>query len=310
MIKLIDLLTEKTNLTPATLNKDTRVKDLPNRGQVLLRMINDGKPLRLVTGEDIVIDIKKSNDFITGLINSDYKSLLKIPFYDKKGNSYLLGKLEKTSDFGGQDIARGMNIEDKVLSDFLKQIEEAGGKVNIKIGNTIYENITSGDKPKNNPKADFILSDDTGTPKIFISHKDYDRYQQYSGIAALTDYPEVAKFIAKVKKITGGDMQPKAAYKSNIQDKELRAKSVYGKDKNFGLNKVQMVCVGKMELVKIEDELYTIKAQIHWTYAKIPHDQYEPILAVSYRKGVNQQGLKNARFGIYPRQLFNYGKEI
>jgi hypothetical protein len=319
MIKLIEIynsiqLNEKGNLTPRTLAKDTKVKNLSDRGEVLLSLINSNKSLRLTSGDDIVVDKIKSKDFIQKLTDKDYKSLLKIPFFDKNGESYLLGKLEKTSDFGGQEIARGMGIEDRTLSEFLNQIKEAGGSVNIRIAGKIYKNIVSGGKPTANPKADFILKNDKGEDVIFISHKDYDKYQQYSGVASLLDYADVSKFIKKVNKLTQGQMQPKTAYKSEISDEELMVKAVYGKDENFGLNKVQLVVVGAMTLVKVSNTLYEIKAQsnkqIVWTYPEVPPDKYKPILGVSYRKSVNQQGVKDARFGIYPTQLFNYAKMI
>jgi hypothetical protein len=319
MIKLIEIynsvqLQEKGNLTPRTLAKDTKVKNFADRGEVLLSMINADKPVKLVSGESIVVDKEKSNEFIQKLIDKDYRSLIKIPFFDKDGQSYLLGKLEKTSDFGGQEIARGMAIEDRTLSSFMSQIEEAGGKVNIRIGGKIYKNIVSAGTPTANPKADFILRNDKGEDVIFISHKDYDKYQQYSGVASLLDYPDVSKFIKKVNKLTDGQMTPKTAYKSEIKDDELMIKAVYGKDESFGLNKVQLVVVGAMTLVKVSNTLYEIKAesnkQIVWTYPEIPPNKYKPILGVSYRKSVNQQGVKDARFGIYPTQLFNYAKMI
>lgn len=319
MIKLVEIynsiqLNEKGNLTPRTLSKDTKVKDLSDRGEVLLAMINTNKPLKLVSGEYVLVDKVKSKEFIKNLKDKDYRNLIKIPFFDKDGQSYLLGKLEKTSDFGGQEIARGMAIEDRTLSGFMSQIEEAGGKVNIRIGGKIYKNIVSAGKPTANPKADFILKNDKGEDVIFISHKDYDKYQQYSGVASLLNYQDVSNFIKKVNKLTDGQMTPKTAYKSEIKDDELMIKAVYGKDESFGLNKVQLVVVGAMTLVKVSNTLYEIKAesnkQIVWTYPEIPPDKYKPILGVSYRKSVNQQGVKDARFGIYPTQLFNYAKMI
>lgn len=316
MIKLLEiykeLILEARNLTPRTLYKPTKEKDLSDRGQVLLKKINSGDPLRLTSGEDVIVDKEKSKNFITILKNSAYKDLLKIPFYDKDGNSYLLGRLEKTSDFGGQSVSRGVSIEDRNLKNLFLELEKINAPIDIKIGNTIYKNIVWGYKPKGNPKADFILYDDLDDDKIFISHKDYPNFQQYAGVNKLkNEFSEVQSFIDDVKEISKGQFKEKEGYERDIKDENLKIKSVYGYEESFGPNKVQIICIGDLKLKKLEgDNLYSLDAVEVFDYPKIPTGRYEPKLSASRREGHNQQGIKNCRLGIYPKFHFPTAKKI
>lgn len=317
MIKLIDIYKDikfikEAKITPRDLIKPTKSPGLSDRGEVLLKMINSKNPLTLMNGEEITIDIEKSKNFITNLQNKDYKSLLKIPFFDKNGNNYFLGNLKKTASFGGQDISRGMSTEDAVLQNLLNQINEVGGKVDIKIGNTVYKNIVSGYKPNKNPKADFILYDDLDDDKIFISHKDYPNFQQYSGVAKLkNNYPEVQSFIDDIKELTGGQLKKGQGFERNIQDDNLKIESVYGSGDSYGLNKVQILCIGDIKLEKLgKDNLYSLKAVETFNDLEIPTGRYEPKLSCSWRESHNQQGIKNARLGIYADFHFPTAKKI
>ena len=203
-IKSINLR-ERSSLSVKDLAKP--IKGSKDRGEVLLKKIENEDPLKLIKGGEIKIDIDKSKDFIKNLMDGNYGVLSKLPFYDTEGNAYTLGKLEKSDEFGGKAIARGMEIEDRELSHLLNQIEEAGGSVNIKIGNTTYKNIVSGNKPTANPKADFILYDSENKPQIYISHKDTGGFQQYAGISIYMENPEVKKFVEDVKKLTNGVLE-------------------------------------------------------------------------------------------------------
>lgn len=232
------------------------------------------------------------------------------PFFkDKDNNQYGLKDLLKTQEFGGKGLVPGAHIEDRELENLLKQIGEIG-QVDIKLGDKIYKNISRGDKPKANPKADFVLYDSEGNPQIFISHKDAGAFQQYSGISVFTEHPEVKKFVEDVRNLTDGVLGPKTTFQRNINDDDLKLKSVYGHDKEFGLNKVQIVCQGNMNLVKIDDNLYTIKSSHDFVYPSIPPDLFKPKLLVTYRQGMNQQNVKNARFGIYPYRFYPTSKPI
>ena len=72
-----------------------------DRGEVLLRKINKGEPIELVSGESIIIDKKKSKDFIDALSKKQYDTTSKIKFADIDGNTFTIGKIQKTAEFGG-----------------------------------------------------------------------------------------------------------------------------------------------------------------------------------------------------------------
>lgn len=301
-------LRERAPLSTRDLAKP--IKGAKDRGEVLLKKIENEDSLKLLKGGEIKIDLEKSKGFIDNLKNGTYNVLSKLPFYDTEGNAYTIGKLEKSEEFGGKAIARGMEIEDRELSNLLNQIDELGGSVDIKIGDTVYKNIVSGHKPTGNPKADFILYNSDDEAKIFISHKDSNGFQQYSGISIFMNDSEVISFVNDVKQATNSQFEPKTAFQREIQGKDLQLDSVYGHDGKFGLNKVQIVCQGEMTLKKISDGLYSLESQHNFTYPEIPTNNFKPKLLVTYRRGMNSQGVKNARFGIYPQQQSKIVKVI
>ena len=305
-IKSINLR-ERSSLSTKDLAKP--IKGAKDRGEVLLKKIEKEEPLKLLKGNEIKIDPEKSKPFIDNLKAGEYASLSKLPFYDFEGNSYTIGKLEKSDEFGGKAIARGMDIEDRELTHLLDQIEEAGGKVDIKIGDSTYSNIISGNKPSGNPKADFILYNENNEAVIFISHKDSGGFQQYAGIASLTTNPEVKKFVDDVKELTNNKLESKVAYQRNIENEQLQLEAIYGVGDKFGLNKVQILCQGQMNLVK-EGDHYILESDHDFIYPTVPNDKYKPKLMVTYRRGMNQQGVKDARFGIYPSSFYTSAKSI
>ena len=96
----IKLIKEASNLDSNTLRKPSPDKQ-SDRGQVLLNKINTKNSLTTVDGDDIVINAKKSSEFVDALKSKDYKTAATTPFYDTKGATYRLSKLAKTADFGG-----------------------------------------------------------------------------------------------------------------------------------------------------------------------------------------------------------------
>jgi uncharacterized protein YnzC (UPF0291/DUF896 family) len=162
-------IVEASSLSPATLAKSSKTGG--TRGDVLLKKIAKKEPIKLLSGEEIVIDTKKSKDFVDILKSQMYTRASNVKFFDTKGNPYTLGKLEKTADFGGKGTGAGVQIELGALAGLNKQLEELG-PVDIKLGGKIYKNITSGYKVDGTPKADLALKNDKGESVIFISHKD------------------------------------------------------------------------------------------------------------------------------------------
>lgn len=292
---------------PGRESRITKISDKIEKGDLFDMVGGSQKKLLFTKDEYKEIfnkpDVEKIKSISGNKINT-------FPFFkDEEGNQYGLKDLIKTQEFGGKGLVVGAHIEDRELENLMNQIIELG-QVDIKLGNKIYKNISKGDKPKGNPKADFVLYDTEEQPQIYISHKDIGGFQQFSGINVFQNHPEVKKFVDDVRELTNGILGPKTTFQRNIEDDTLKVEAIYGHDKEFGLNKVQIVCQGAMKLVKLEDGTYEIKSSHDFIYPEIPSDIFKPKLLVTYRQGMNQQKIQNARFGIYPYKFYPTSKPI
>jgi hypothetical protein len=209
----------------------------------------------------------------------------------------------------GLDKAAGTDIEEYEINNINRIIEQEGGSINIQVGESIYNNITKVEKIVGNKQADFIF---LGNPNLFVQHKDLNGSQQYSGIYDISNDPEVKAFVDEVRKNTKDDiLQPRQNYKRRIQSNELKTLACYGRGNEFGIDRVQVICFGNISLEKNQDtENFEIKSPRIFTYPSSPSEEYEPYMYVTYRTGMNQQNIKNARFGFYPEKYYRTAKEI
>lgn len=286
------------------------------RAQKIAEKIKNKELFELTNGEKILLDFTqdKYSDLFKNKKIDQIKQIggLKInsfPFFkDENGKEYGLKDLVKSTELGGKGFVVGAHIEDREVESITKQLEELG-PLDIKIGNKIYKGISRIDKPKGNPKADFILYNTNNNPEIYISHKEDGLFQQYSGISNIKDHPEVINFVKKVKIITKGESVSKNLFQRPIQDDKLKLDAVYGTDKVFSLNKVQIVIQGKISLVK-SGKYYILKGTTKYEYPELPTGSHEPKLASSFRNNMNQGGVKNTRFGVYPQLYAKSAKVI
>lgn len=202
--------------------------------------------------------------------------------------------------------ARGKDIEDYELSNLNKIIEENGGSINILVGDTLYPNITKVNKIPGNKQADFEF---IGDKNLYIQHKDIKASQQYSGMFDVKDNPEVQDFVKKINEISNSVLQPKQNFRRPIKEDNLKIAAAYGRGDSFGMNKVQAIYFGNITLNK-QDDNFVITSPKSFTYPEVPSEEYEPYMFVTYRTGMNQQGIKNARFGFYPKKYYPAIKEI
>jgi len=198
-----------------------------------------------------------------------------------------------------------VHIELEALAGLLKQLKELGS-ANIKVGGKVYKDITNGYKVPGTPKADLALTNSKGTPVIFISHKDGDSakdFQQYGGVTAYADHPEVKAFAkAVLKKSPGGVMPQGGGFKRKVKDEELIRKSIYGKGYGgaFGKDNVQIVCQGPLYLEKSSGNTYELKSNHNIYNGTVPGEGYTAYLMATFRRGRNDLGVKSCRMGIYP----------
>jgi hypothetical protein len=105
--------------------------------------------------------------------------------------------------------ARGGAIEDYELSTLNDFIKQNGGRINIKLGEEKFNNITKIEKIPGNKQADFIFKGDND---LYIQHKDT-ASQQLSGVKKVESDSEVKDFVQDVKQISGGTLQSKMNFK-------------------------------------------------------------------------------------------------
>jgi hypothetical protein len=315
--KRIKLILEASSISVKTLMKPSRSGG--DRGEVFLNKIVKKEPFKLLSGEEIIIDPKKNKEAVDALKNKKYDLLGGMKLVDTKGNSYTLGKFEKTKDFGGTGTGSGTRIEEEALAGLNQQLQELG-PVNVKVGKKIYKDIVLGYKVPGTPKADLALKNSNDKPVVFISHKDCctaKNFQQYGGVAKdFSTNKEVVAFADAVKKQIKDagetEMVRGGGFRRIVKDKELALKSIYGLNYggDFNENNVQILMQGNLRLEPIKDGLYDLKSEHDIYNPTIPGEGYTPYLMATYREGRNDLGIKNCRLGIYPIATRPSTKEI
>ena len=224
----------------------------------------------------------------------------------------------------GTTIA-GSEIEERELKYINDIIEANGGSINIILEQTLYPNITKAVKVPKNKQADFKLIGDTS---LFIQHKDITS-QQISGIykyireenilnntgeledneikKAVEEYNEIKKFVEDIREKRPNGLEKKDNFSRTISP-GLQIKAAYGIGNDFGENKVQVIFFGKItleeEVLENGTKVFKLSSPTYFVYPTPLPDDYEIIISVTYRNNRNQQGIKNARFGFYPKKVY------
>jgi len=205
--------------------------------------------------------------------------------------------------------SRGTAIEDYELSNLNSVIEENGGSINIKVGDTIYEDITKVEKIPGNKQADFVF---VGKDNLYIQHKDLKASQQLSGVKKLESDPEVKDFVQAVKDASGGSLQSKMNFKREVKSSKLQLEGAYGIGDKFGIDKVQSIMFGNMELKPSSDSTYfELSSPVQFDYPKPLTGDYTLYIFATYRSyGIHQQDINNCRIGFYPLKFYSSAKSI
>jgi hypothetical protein len=205
--------------------------------------------------------------------------------------------------------ARGTAIEDYELSNLNSIIEKNGGSINIKVGDTMYEDITKVEKIPGNKQADFVF---IGKNNLYVQHKDLKASQQLSGVKKLESDPEVKDFVQAVRNESGGILQSKMNFKREVFSPKLKLEGAYGVGDKFGIDKVQSIMFGNIELKPSSDGTYfELYSPVQFDYPQPLNGDYTLYLFATYRSyGLNQQDIKNARFGFYPEKYYKAAKKI
>jgi hypothetical protein len=228
-------------------------------------------------------------------------------------------------------------IEAQELAYVNSLIEENGGKIDIILGdkvgdeyvnNKVYYNITKAEKVPKNKQADFVFIGNKGN-NLYIQHKDIVS-QQLSGVhklnlldvnllnvKELTDdeltdvvkkYPEIQKFVDAVKTKRPNGLKSKDNF-SRLISPELQIKAAYGIGGEFGPSKVQAVFFGKLSLKSEQldngEDVFRLSSPNYFVFPTPLSEEYEVMITATFRNNMNQQGVKNARFGFYPKKVYS-----
>lgn len=303
-----------------------------DRGERFLEKILNSSEFELNDGSTIKIDPKASSELVNALEKKQYDILSKGAkvIIDTNGKSYGISSFKKTSEFGGKTSARGEEIEAEELAYVNNLIEQNGGKIDIILDKTVYPNITKAEKVPKNKQADFVFIGDKDN-NLYIQHKDIVS-QQLSGVHKLnlldveenllnvkdlTDnelkivvkkYPEIQEFVDAVKTKRPNGLKSKDNF-SRLISPELQIKAAYGIGGDFGPSKVQAVFFGNLTLKSEQldngEKVFRLSSPKYFIFPEQLDDNYEVMINVTFRNNMNQQDVKNARFGFYPKKVYS-----
>ena len=286
-----------------------------DNGKVILDKIT-------IKSDSFDIQDKDKKDILKNIILLGKPTIYVLGKYVDTGDLFkdTTGKLHKTEDFGGKTSAPGEGIEAKELAYVNDLIEQNGGKIDIVLDDTVYPNITKAIKVPKNKQADFEF---IGDNNLYIQHKDMVS-QQLSGVhklnlldvEELTDdeltivvkkYPEIQEFVKDVKALRPDGLVSKDNI-SRIISPKLQMEAAYGIGNEFGPSKVQAVFFGNLTLepeqLDNEKTIFRLSSPAHFVFPTPLSKEYEVMITATFRNKMNQQGVKNARFGFYPKKVY------
>jgi hypothetical protein len=291
-----EFLSEK-KLSPADILKyPNSPKD---RLPTFLEKIIMKSPFTLSTGEKVIID---PNEFerIADWFNGPRNTNLKMNTID--GDLISFSALEKTKEFGGEEAGQREKIEQGQIEGIAQELE------NAKNGQPYIELIVGKSKihaarvsktlelinGRHQPKSDMTVYDENNNPVAWVSLKDL-RFR-WGGWNHMMHRPEIAAWLARIKEINGGVLQPKESYGLHASD-DVKNMVVFGKDFNsgkFGISNVNAVLIGWTHIKK-SGKKYVLSADHIYPNGVTPTGAHEPYLVVRYMLGRPDVGLKNAR---------------
>jgi hypothetical protein len=332
---LSEFLGEKFSLEETNLSR-SQLKKYESRIRKFVQQILSSTPFETVDGEVINITslIDGSTEFnlqsdeqeMIDSIISNQGTLLVKGNIDDKDVTLNSNKLKKTADYGGRGAGSGTKVEDAALADAVFGLNRLndGKAVDISFNGVTYSDIVTATTVPKTPKADFSFDNSKGERVIFVSHKAGSKakdFQQYGGVTAIADDPEVKSFVDAVKENLQdpNQMEPGGGFRRKVINPELIRKVVYGLDfqpkENYGVNNVQGLLQGPLKFTEIGKEdtgepIYELSSNHTILNPNLPEGEYEAYFYVTMRRNRNQFGIKDARFGIYTEAFKGNSLEI
>lgn len=276
------------------------------RVPIVIQKIQSGSPFKIKTTqgvEDVVIDPAEAERF-AAWAQSPSKPKLKLKTAEEPPREIPLGSIVKTAEFGGEDSGKRVAIENLQIDGLAKELEaikQQTGKasVKLKVGKRIVDAASFAKTPETvngrAPKSDMTVYDVNGHAVAWVSLK-ADNFKKYGGWNHLTNLPEIAEWLAKVKQETGGVFQSGQSFGFHPSN-DVKNLVVFGK--NFfsgqpGISNVDVVLAGFPKIAKA-GRSYALTAQQVFANGDTPTGNYEPYLVLRYMLDRPDLGFKNAR---------------
>jgi len=332
---LSEVIGEKFSLKETNLSR-SQLKKYESRVRKFVQQILDQTPFETVDGEVINVtslvdgntefNLQSDEQEMFDSIFSNQGTLLVKGNIDDKDVTLNSNKLKKTASYGGRGAGSGTKVEDAALADAVFGLNKLndGKAVDISFNGVIYNDIVTATTVPKTPKADFSFDNSEGERVIYLSHKAGSKardFQQYGGVTAIANHPEVESFVSAVKENLQdpNQMEPGRGFRRKVEDPELIRKVVYGLDfqskENYGINNVQGLLQGPLKFTKISKEntdepIYELSSNHTILNPNLPEGEYEAYFYVTMRRNRNQFGIKDARFGVYTEAFKRNSLEI
>lgn len=330
-----EAIEQKFSLKETNLSRG-QLKKYESRVRKFVQQILAQTPFETVDGEVINItslvdgptefDLQSNEEEMIDSIISNQGSLLVKGSIDDKDVTLNSNRLKKTKDYGGRGAGSGTRVEDAALADAVFGLNKLndGKAVDISFNGVVYSDIVTATTVPKTPKADFSFDNSKGERVIFVSHKagkSAKDFQQYGGVTAIADNPEVQSFVQAVKDNLQdpNQMEPGRGFRRKVESPELIRKTVYGLNfepkTNYGINNVQGLLQGPLKFTKVGEEetgepIYEMSSNHTILNPDLPEGDYEAYFYVTMRRNRNQFGIKDARFGIYTEAFKRNSLEI
>ena len=124
--------------------------------------------------------------------------------------------------------------------------------------------------------------------------------KSYENPNNLSFNPGFKNFLARVKSITGGTLEPEESFYFDIVDQTVQKKIIYGSDYggNYGINNVNVVLKGDAKIVP-DGKVYRLSANEVYVNGEIPEPLKAPRAVIHYGKG-RRGGINNANIDTEP----------
>lgn len=249
--------------------------------------------------EKVVFDPEQYEEIAKNLEQKNTKFKLKT--LENPPRLIPFGAIVKTKRFGGELAGQREKIEQGQIGDIAEQLEKAkAGKpyVMLKVGKKFVEAAGVIKTPElvggRAPKSDMSVIDPSGKAVAWVSLKG--RPFRWGGWNHLSNLPEIAGWLQRIREETNGVFGPGQSYGLHISD-DIARRIIFGKDfptGKPGISNVDSVLVGEVSVTPTKGG-FVLGAETEYKNGEVPTGQDAPYIVMRYMLGRPDIGFKNAR---------------